>query len=116
MLTYNNHGNCSYCNEKFDTVNWCKMCDPNKIIEGWTSGNVDIDKFIKDTMLKARNGGKKLEWISWDSLYDINQLYEDDFEKIYSATWMKKGSQHIKVILKKFAKTQRLSAELLDEV
>ena len=27
---------------------WCKECVPSCIIEGWTSGNSEIDHFIKD--------------------------------------------------------------------
>ena len=29
---------------------WCKECVPSCIIEGWTSGNSEIDNFIKDTI------------------------------------------------------------------
>ena len=47
--------NCSYCNKHFTKELWCKDCDPFRIIEGWTSGSPDIDKFIKDTMYGARN-------------------------------------------------------------
>ena len=50
-----NHENCSYCNEPFTKELWCKKCDPFRMIEGWTSGNPDIDKFIKDTMYDARH-------------------------------------------------------------
>ncbi|PKB97210.1 hypothetical protein RhiirA5_433539 [Rhizophagus irregularis] len=40
-----NHENCyDLVNKKF----WCKECVPRCIIEGWTSGNDDIDNFIKD--------------------------------------------------------------------
>ena len=44
------HENCSYCNKPFIKKLWCKECDSFGIIEGWSSGNPDIDKFIKDTM------------------------------------------------------------------
>ncbi|GES76019.1 kinase-like domain-containing protein [Rhizophagus clarus] len=30
---------------------WCKKCDPLRKIEGWTSGNNNVAKFIKDTIL-----------------------------------------------------------------
>jgi len=46
--------NCSYCNKQFIEELWCKDCDPHRVIEGWTSGNPDIDKLIKDTMYNAR--------------------------------------------------------------
>ena len=50
-----NHKNCSYCNKPFTEELWCKECDPCRMIEGWTSGNNGIDKFIKDTIYDARN-------------------------------------------------------------
>jgi len=50
-----NHKNCSYCNKPFTIELWCKECDPCCMIEGWTSGNNGIDKFIKDTIYDARN-------------------------------------------------------------
>ncbi|PKB93505.1 hypothetical protein RhiirA5_441099, partial [Rhizophagus irregularis] len=57
--------NCSYCNQPFIEEVWCKKCDPYKIIEGWTSENSDIDKFIKDTMY-TRKYGTWLEWVPFD--------------------------------------------------
>ena len=47
-----NHKNCSYCDKPFTEELWCKECDPFRVMEGWTSGNPAIDKFIKDTMCK----------------------------------------------------------------
>ena len=57
-----NHENCSYCNNPFTEELWCKECNPFRMIEGWTSGNNDIDKFIKDTMY-SRKSGMWLEWV-----------------------------------------------------
>src|SRR3954464_15067332 len=46
-----NHENCYQPDtEKL----WCKECVPSCIIEGWTSGNSEIDKFIKDTIYNAK--------------------------------------------------------------
>ena len=39
-LVTNDHDNCHP---------WCKECVPSCLIEGWTSGNSEIDNFIKDT-------------------------------------------------------------------
>ncbi|CAG8473974.1 15934_t:CDS:2 [Funneliformis mosseae] len=105
---------CSYCDEEL-IENRCKECDsPYRISEGWTSGDVCIDTFIKDTMYKARNGGRWLEWISFDRIIDI-ELYEDGFDKVYVAVWLdgrdnyleqngslKNEPQPVKVFLKQF--------------
>ena len=64
-----NHENCSYCNKPFTEKLWCKECDPFRMIEGWTSGNNDIDKFIKDTIYDARERSYRfLEWVPFDRL------------------------------------------------
>ena len=90
-----NNKNCSYCNEPFTDELWCKECDPFRVIEGWSSGNPDIDKFIKDTMYDARHHESRgsfydvlfLEWVPFDRFKDIKQIGEGGFAKVYSATW-----------------------------
>src|ERR1043166_5694391 len=81
--------NCSYCNKQFTKKLWCKVCDPFRIIEGWTSGNPDIDKFIKHTMYDARHEEKPkfLEWVPFNKFTDIERIGEGGFAKVYSATW-----------------------------
>ena len=79
--------NCSYCNKQFIEGLWCKDCDPFRIIEGWTSENPDIDKFIKDTMYRAilyQEYPKFLEWMPFDRFTDIKQFGEDGFAKVYT--------------------------------
>src|SRR6266498_4110909 len=64
---------CSYCNKPFTEKLWCKECDLYCMIEGWTSGNLDIDKLIKDTIYEARNQQhpKFLEWVPFDRFTGI---------------------------------------------
>src|ERR1043165_7545731 len=80
--------NCSRCNKQFTEELWCKDCDPFRIIEGWTSGNSNIDKFIKDTIYDARCGGYFLGWVPFDRFTDIKEIGEGGFAKIYPATWI----------------------------
>src|SRR6266498_3033303 len=83
-----NHENCSNCNKPFTEELWCKECDPRRMIEGWASGNNDIDKFIKDTIYDARNDDYNfLEWVPFDRFEDIKQIGVGGFAKVYSATW-----------------------------
>ena len=84
---------CAYCNKSFTEELWCKECDPFRVIEGWTSGNPDIDKFIKDTMYDtmydARGYGYNfLEWVPFDRFTDIKEIGEGGFAKVYSAIWI----------------------------
>ncbi|CAB5361016.1 unnamed protein product [Rhizophagus irregularis] len=126
------HKNCSYCNKPFTKKLWCKKCDPFRMIEGWTSGNNEIDKFIKDTIYGARNKDRKLlEWVPFDKFKDINQIGEGGFSKVYFATWIdgpkaiykkydggleNRKSEPIKVALKRLNGSENMSAEYLSEI
>ncbi|CAB4428152.1 unnamed protein product [Rhizophagus irregularis] len=131
-LNISNHKNCSYCNKPFTKKLWCKECDPFMMIEGWSSGNNEIDKFIKDTIYGARNEDRKfLEWVPFDKFKDINQIGEGGFSKVYSATWIdgpkaiygkydeglkNRKSEPIKVALKRLNGSENMSAEYLNEI
>ena len=124
--------NCSYCNKPFTEELWCKKCDPRRMIEGWTSGNSNIDKFIKDTIYDARKHtyDKFLEWVPFDRFKDIKQIGVGGFAKVYFATWIdgkaeyyqvgeswkKDKSKPMKVALKRLNGSQNMSAEYLNEV
>ena len=90
-----NHENC----HQPDTTGklWCKECVPSCIIEGWTSGNDEIDNFIKDTIYNAKEYYNYithvhyplfLEWVPFDKFEDIKQIGEGGFAKVYSAKWI----------------------------
>ena len=126
-----NHKNCSYCNKPFTEELWCEECDPFRIVEGWTSGNPNIDKFIKDTMYNARdNDGIFLEWVPFDRFTNIKEVGEGGFAKVYSATWIdgklkyekidgnweKKEPKPMKVALKRLNGSQNMSDKYLNEV
>ena len=137
----NNHKNCSYCDKPFTKKLWCEECDPFRIMEGWTSGNSVIDKFIKDTMCKPADYGLKnekgnypfLEWVPFDKFTDIKEIGEGGFAKVYSATWIdgyysyqcrynnrngswKRESEHKKVALKRLNGSQNMTDKYLNEV
>ncbi|GBB97339.1 hypothetical protein RclHR1_02970014 [Rhizophagus clarus] len=126
---YSNRKNCSYCVQPFFEKLWCKKCDPYKIIEGWTSENPDVDKFIKDTMY-SRKYGAWLEWVPFDRFTDIEQIGEGGFSKVYSATWVdgkanyifeygnwkKLDLKPIKVALKRLKRSHEFSIEYLNEL
>jgi hypothetical protein len=141
LLTIN-HENCYQPkNRKF----WCKECVPSCIIEGWTSGNSEIDNFIKDTIYTIYNAKldtdyynyKKtyfpifLEWVPFDRFEDIKQIGEGGYAKVYSAKWIdgpatydkqndgswkKLESKPIIVALKRLNGSQNMSTDYLNEV
>ena len=126
--------NCSRCNKQFTEESWCKDCDPFRVIEGWTSGNSNIDKFIKDTMYEAkRHEGKFFEWVPFDRFTDVKEIGEGGYAKVYSATWIdgplserlekqddeswkKLESKPRKIALKRLNGSQNMTAEYLNEV
>ena len=60
-------------------------------LKNWTSGNNDIDKFIKDSQLSEHRWNylsKALEWIPYDRFYDIKYIAEGEFGKVYRANWI----------------------------
>src|ERR1043166_5352600 len=113
---------------------WCKECVPSRIIEGWTSGNSEIDKFIKDTIYSAKYNihdiPRFLEWVPFHRFKDIKQIGEGGFAKVYSAkwtngrtnykqingSWKKLKSEPINVALKRLNGSQNMSADYLNEV
>ncbi|GBC06592.1 hypothetical protein RclHR1_06940009 [Rhizophagus clarus] len=74
-----NHEDCyDLVNKKF----WYKECVSRSIIEGWTSGNYDIDSFIKVTIYNVNNHGHYdaysgypifLEWVPFNRFEDTNK-------------------------------------------
>ncbi|PKC56893.1 hypothetical protein RhiirA1_473335, partial [Rhizophagus irregularis] len=60
--------------------------------KNWTSDNNDIDMFIQNTQLSERTYYEvknALEWISYDRLYDIKYIAEDDeLGELYRANWI----------------------------
>ena len=106
---------------------WCKECVPSCIIEGWTSGNSEIDNFIKDTIYNAKLYYTSnydylypifLEWVPFDRFEDIKQIGEGGFAKVYSAKWIDSQSiyEPINVALKRLNGSQNMSADYLNEV
>ncbi|CAB4443346.1 unnamed protein product [Rhizophagus irregularis] len=135
-----NHKNCY---KPRDKKLWCKECVPRCIIEGWTSGNNDIDEFMKNTIYNAElkydiNAKVEyplfLEWVPFDRFKDVKQIGEGGFAKVYSATWIdgkavykrvkrqndgswkKEEPKPIKVALKKLNDSQNISANYLNEI
>ena len=85
------YGLCKECNQENTGFEWCKACNAKHFqqnFEKWTSGNVDIDKFIQDTQLSANENHNVLEWIPYDRFYDIEYIAKGGFGKVYRANWI----------------------------
>jgi hypothetical protein len=130
-LVTTNHKNCKL---------WCKECVPSciieEIIEGWTSGNSEIDNLIKDTIYNAKihsfnSYPSFLQWVPFDRFEDIKQIGEGGFAKVYSAKWIdgqaiyytqddrswKKSKPEPEIVaLKRLNGSQNMSTDYLNEV
>src|SRR2546427_3814464 len=85
------YGLCEECNQINTSNGWCKACNAKHFqqnFEKWTSGNVDIDKFIQDTQLSANSYYEVLEWMPYDRFYDIEYIAKGGFGKVYRANWI----------------------------
>src|SRR5947199_5658660 len=150
MSINNDEGNETPMGSEFDKLNisinhencrlWCKECVPSCLIEGWTSGNSEIDNFIKDTIYNATEYYDDhineyfalfLEWVPFDRFEDVKQIGEGGFAKVYSAKWIdgqskfskqddgswkKSEPKPINVALKRLNGSQNMSAGYLNEV
>ncbi|PKK71715.1 hypothetical protein RhiirC2_778066 [Rhizophagus irregularis] len=119
-----NHKNYSYCDKPFIEELWCKGCDSFRMIEGWTSGNNDLDKFIKDTIydINARQECNRfLEWVPFDKFENVKQIGIGGFASVFCNMdngkaeyyrarydWKKKESYPINVALKRLNGSQNM--------
>src|SRR5437016_1516741 len=92
------YGKCKTCNGCNTSERWCQLCDPQSLIQGWTSGNETIDELIKRTQLESKyyDNSCYLQWIPYDDLKDIEKIGEGGFAIIYKAIWLK-GNKYIDV-------------------
>jgi len=124
---------CEECNQDYTGLEWCKTCNAKHFqqnFEKWTSGNVDIDKFIQEAQLSANKYEKVLEWIPYDRLYDIKYIAKGGFGKVYRAKWIdgyifdwdnknqnwKRFYPNKFVALKSLNNSQNVTMEFLNEV
>src|ERR1043166_2346205 len=126
-------GKCLECRKERISVGWCKYCEVNSFKEnfdGWTSGNLNIDDFIKHTQLNAVGSKDYLEFIDFEQFDLIENINESGaFSTIYSAIWLKgprwiwdedaeqwTRNGPIKVVLKKLDNSQNISENYLNQV
>ncbi|EXX74649.1 kinase-like protein [Rhizophagus irregularis] len=126
-------GKCLNCEKKRNSVGWCKDCEINALkdnFKNWTSGNINMDNFIKHTQLHANESVDYLEYVSFDQF----DLLEDTnkggaFSTIYSAIWMEgprwvwdedteqwTRNGLIKVALKRLNNSQNISEEYFKQL
>ncbi|CAB4441065.1 unnamed protein product [Rhizophagus irregularis] len=102
--------------------------------KNWTSGNEDIDKFIRGIQLSTYSNynvsKKALEWIPYYRFYDIEFIAKGGFGKVYRARWIdgyidewdneqqnwKRKDQNMFVALKSLNNSKNVAFEFMNEI
>ncbi|RHZ88831.1 hypothetical protein Glove_21g196 [Diversispora epigaea] len=111
---------------------WCNSCETSRLrdkFDSWTSGNDNVDQFIKYTQTLAPSCEGCLEWIPFSEFNVIRQIGLGGFSKVFHAIW-KKGpmirwnrnlqkydrKENIEVALKQLKDSQNIKAEFFQEL
>ncbi|UZO03064.1 uncharacterized protein OCT59_023477 [Rhizophagus irregularis] len=129
---YKSYGLCETCKQPKTSHHYCRSCNSQhsqQNFKNWTSGNHDVDEFIKKAQLKAKDVDHIIEWIEYDKFEDIEYLAKGGFGTTFKAIW-KDGPQNInlncagplkrkgatKVALKCLNDSKDITTEFLKEV
>jgi hypothetical protein len=107
----------------------CKAKHFQQNFESWTSGNDDIDKFIRKTQLLAHyDVSKLLEWIPYSRFRNVKYIAKSDFGEVSRANWidgcidkyedqyLKRKDQNMSVALKSLNNPKNISLKSIEEV
>src|ERR1043166_1787025 len=127
----NDLNKCKECNQPNDE-GWCYSCNKKHFIQDfnkWTSGNEEINKFIRECQLNATHRQKVLEWIPYEKFDEINDLARGGFGIVRRAVWtdgyiwewnIDKNewlrTKNANVVLKCLKNSQDLTTDFLHEV
>uniref|UniRef100_U9T8E1 Protein kinase domain-containing protein n=1 Tax=Rhizophagus irregularis (strain DAOM 181602 / DAOM 197198 / MUCL 43194) TaxID=747089 RepID=U9T8E1_RHIID len=82
--------NCSICGQKFDSFMWCDSCQIQEFennFKNWTGENEEIDYFIQQTQLKAKDFDQFIQWMPYEGFDIIKKIGQGGFSKVYEANW-----------------------------
>jgi len=129
---YKEFGLCKECKQPKTRLYWCRMCNCKRFqqnFKNWTSGNDNIDKFIQNVQLKAKNKNEVLEWMEHDRFKNVEYLVKGGFGTVFKGIWIDgpieewdfinkrfKRERKTEVALKCLHNSQNITAEFLREV
>ncbi|CAG8654688.1 3443_t:CDS:2, partial [Scutellospora calospora] len=82
---------CPTCNRSYPMNSswWCNDCDRKQLMEGWTSGNSEYDKIIKDTQHEVTGFNDPcLRWIPPYLIKDWVKIAKGGYGTVHSAKWI----------------------------
>ena len=85
---YKRYGLCKECKQPNIDYNWCQSSVEHyqQNFKNWTSENSDVDKFIQESQINAKDEYEKLEWIEYDQFENIEYITKGGFGTIYKAS------------------------------
>ncbi len=82
---------CVECGYPRTGYSWCQSCESSRFelqFPHWTSGNIEIDDFIRTSQKNAQTSHDYLEWIPYEKFTDIEYVTSGGYGDVYSATWL----------------------------
>lgn len=82
--------NCTTCKQPYTQRGWCQPCEAKRFkdnFQNWTSGNNELDQFIRNTQTNTSVPLMFLEWIPFDKFEKITEIGKGGFGVVYKATW-----------------------------
>ncbi|CAG8663984.1 3647_t:CDS:1, partial [Funneliformis caledonium] len=74
-----NFERCLDCDKEQSNIGWCKICEINAFkanFKNWTSGNLEIDNFIRHTQLNSTESEDYLEFIDFKQFDLVEDTYK----------------------------------------
>ncbi|CAB4468705.1 unnamed protein product [Rhizophagus irregularis] len=81
---------CIECGYPRTGYSWCQNCESyrfEKQFPHWTSGNIDIDDFIRKSQKLAQTDRGYMEWIPHDNFTDVEYITSGGYGDIFTAVW-----------------------------
>ncbi|EXX51076.1 Kic1p [Rhizophagus irregularis DAOM 197198w] len=131
--SYIKYGLCERCRQIRTHYTWCQTCNSlifKENFKNWTSGNANIDKFIQEAQLNAKEFWQVLEWIDYSQFSKVKYIAKGGFGTVYTAIWKEgyigswdnklkkwnRDKQNCRVALKSLYNSQLLVQEFSKEV
>ncbi|CAG8626985.1 18587_t:CDS:2, partial [Dentiscutata erythropus] len=117
MSSENNSVLCEECGQKVNATNWCKSCNAKRFeidFPNWTSGNIEIDKFIRKTQITAERRECIFEWVDYSKfkflekfqLFNNHKAFWEDGHLLGwdkdSDKWNRQGGQWVKLVTNQY--------------
>ncbi|CFW93425.1 putative Non-specific protein-tyrosine kinase [endosymbiont DhMRE of Dentiscutata heterogama] len=131
---YKMYGLCDECwQPNTNMYKWCKPCNTKHFKDNfpnWTSGNPEIDEFIRKYQSEVTGWTGVLEWVPYDQFTDIKKIGEGAFGEVYKAKWIdgvigvwstenntwKRDKVDNMVVLKVLKKSENITVDFLREI